>query len=230
MFSGKRKKMILSFSGLDGAGKSTQIDHLRSWLTQQGYNTTVLWARGGYTPGFEWLKKFIRLLLRNKIPLPGNSISRDKQLSRPFIAKLWLSIAILDLMMYWGIYLRFQLLVGNVVICDRFLDDTRLDFSRNFPQISFDKLILWKMLCFVIPKADRYFLLWVPVSESIRRGKLKDEPFPDDSDTLEWRLSSYLNEKYFPSNLYVKLNCTEAIEDVSNKIVSDVQSVLDKRS
>lgn len=220
--------MLLSFSGLDGAGKSTQINHLRSRLSEQGYSTTVLWARGGYTPGFVLLKQFLRLLLRKKMPQPGKSILRDRHLSRPFIAKLWLSIAIIDLMIYWGFYLRYQLLVGNVVICDRFLDDTRLDFVRNFPQISFESSILWKILRFVIPVADRSFLLWVPVSESIRRGKLKDEPFPDDEDTLEWRLSFYLDEKYFPTDLYLKLDCTEEIEHVSKKIISDVQSMIGK--
>ena len=64
--------------------------------------------------------------------------------------------------------------------------------------------------------------------DSIRRGKLKDKPFPDDVDILEWRFASYLDELYFPSNVYLKLDCTEAVESVSNKIVLHMQSIIRK--
>ena len=49
--------MIVAISGLDGAGKSTQIDLLSKSLSAKGVRVRFLWARGGYTPGFEFIKK-----------------------------------------------------------------------------------------------------------------------------------------------------------------------------
>ena len=49
--------MIIVFSGVDCAGKSTQIELLKKEFLGQGIESQSLWSRGGYTPGFELLKK-----------------------------------------------------------------------------------------------------------------------------------------------------------------------------
>src|SRR5579859_4085035 len=38
----KRRGLLVSFSGLDGSGKSTQIEHLRRCLSAQGYSLRLL--------------------------------------------------------------------------------------------------------------------------------------------------------------------------------------------
>jgi len=38
---GRRRTLTLSFSGVDGAGKSTQIEHLIAWLSDRGYRVCV---------------------------------------------------------------------------------------------------------------------------------------------------------------------------------------------
>ena len=53
--------MLISFSGVDGAGKSTQISLIANLLSNNNIPFTYLWARGGYTPGFETLKRFVLL-------------------------------------------------------------------------------------------------------------------------------------------------------------------------
>jgi len=47
---------IIFFSGLDGAGKSTQIDILKNHYLNQNKKVYYFWSRGGYTPGFQRLK------------------------------------------------------------------------------------------------------------------------------------------------------------------------------
>lgn len=221
--------MLLTFSGLDGAGKSTQICLLVDWFKNHGSKVDCLWARGGYTPGFESLKHILRLLIGKALPTQGKSVSRQKKLERPWIAKLWLTIAIIDLIFFWGGYLRFQRLRGHVVICDRYLDDTKLDFKKNFPQINFETMFVWRLVKWITPTPDVSILLWVPVEKSVERSLFKNEPFPDDIQTLQWRLSSYLDENQFPSNQFKKIECSDDIEAVNKKITLELQSFLGNR-
>ena len=53
-------KKVLVFSGLDCAGKSTQIDILEKTYSELGGKIFCFWSRGGYTPGFQFLKDCIR--------------------------------------------------------------------------------------------------------------------------------------------------------------------------
>lgn len=217
--------MLITFSGLDGAGKSTQIQRLEQWCERNNKKVVCLWARGGYTPGFEWLKKMLRLFLGRRLPPPGTSAVRLEKLARPRVARIWLGLAMVDLMLYWGIYLRYQRLRGRAVICDRYLDDTRLDFRRNFPAILFERSVLWRLLTWITPRPDASFLLWVQVAESLRRSREKGEPFPDDEPTLAWRLAAYMDETLFPDSRYMRLDCSLSVDTVAAKIVARVASL-----
>ncbi len=218
--------MLLTFSGLDGAGKSTQICLLVDWFKNHGSKVICLWARGGYTPGFESLKRILRLLIRKGLPAQGKSVSRQKKLEQPWVARLWLTLAIIDLIFLWGGYLRLQRLRGHVVICDRYLDDTKLDFKQNFPQINFESMFVWRLMKWIIPKPDISILLWVPVEKSVERSLFKNEPFPDDPKTLQWRLSSYLDENQFPSTKFKKIESSDDVKAVNKKITLEIQSFL----
>jgi len=223
-FSKVFRPIIVSFSGLDGSGKSTQIVKLHDKLNKNGILVTVLWARGGYTPFFHFLKKI--LLISSKSQAVNKKLtpkkSRKKVMSSRYVAKLWLSVAIADLILYWALYLRIHRIMGRFVICDRFLDDTRLDFKRKFPSIPFEKMFLWKLLELVSPLPDVSILLWIPVDESRKRSLLKCEPFPDDVETLSWRLSSYLDKNIFPSEKYIILDGREDANVLAEKIAKSV--------
>jgi len=209
--------MIVVFSGVDGAGKSTQIKHLTHFLGKQEKTSTVVWSRGGYTPGMEWVKKWVRKLSGRKIPDSGISKARSEVLSKKWVAYAWLTFAMLDLMILYGVLIRFRSFIGEIVVCDRYLIDTQLDFQRNFPQIKIEKMLLWRILKAVSPKADSYFLLWVPVAESIQRSIQKEDPFPNDQETLRWRLEKYMDNKFIAKE-YLMIDCRNSVDDVSNEI------------
>ena len=210
--------MLITFSGLDGAGKSTQIGLLACWLEGMDYLVVRLWARGGYTPGFEMLKRVIRRLSGRRLPPPGASLDRQQTLSRPWVAEVWLRMAIFDLILLWVVYLRWLRWRGRVVICDRFLYDTFLDFRRNFPTVDFERFFLWQVLERLAPRPDVAFVLWIPVEDSVRRSLAKNEPFPDDEATLAWRLAAYLDELTFPTARYTRVDCRPTPNEVSATI------------
>ena len=211
--------MLIIFSGIDGSGKSTQIKLLKNSLLSKEKVVETLWARGGYTKGFESVKRALRRFLGNRLPEPGKTKIREQKMSNPFIVYIWLSFSIIDLIFFWGLYVRLKLILGRYVICDRYIMDTYVDFKINFPTANFEKMILWRLLSYIVPKEKNAFLLYINVEESVRRSKLKQEPFPDTKETLIIRSAYYLDKDLFSENDYLILNCNESIISIHNKII-----------
>ena len=109
----------------------------------------------------------------------------------------------------------------NVVICDRYLIDTQIDFELNFPQENVREWWLWKTLAAVAVKPKHHFILTIPVAESQRRSILKEEPFPDTLEVLEVRLKSYLDFSR-DNNSAQHIDCMQPLKQVSDQIKSIV--------
>ncbi|WOG25814.1 hypothetical protein [Endozoicomonas sp. 8E] len=215
--------MILVFSGTDGAGKSTQIELLKDYYKDKEKHVKYLWGRGGYTPCFKSVKKLAKRLFFKKIS-EGKSKERERIIQRKSVSSVWLFIAITDLLMFYGLYARIHSWLGYVVICDRYLEDSCLDFKLNFGSRFKEKGFLWCMVKLLAPKPDKSFLLYVPVELSLERSKFKNEPFPDSPETLKWRLEYYLNEKYFPSEKFCKIECQHSVEAIQALILNHIEA------
>ena len=50
------KNRFFALSGIDGSGKSTQIELIRDYFKRDGKKVIYLWTRGGSTPGINALK------------------------------------------------------------------------------------------------------------------------------------------------------------------------------
>ncbi len=210
--------MLVVFSGTDGAGKSTQIELLKQFYLTNGRKVSHLWARGGYTPGFNFIKKIVRTILVNKLPASGMSDNREDLINKKSVSNMWLVIATLDLILFYAIYARGLSWLGRVVICDRYIEDTCLDFTKNFGDAFKSNSLLWRLLVLLAPKPNVSFLLTVPVDVSLYRSTLKYEPFPDTPETLAWRLSMYMDDAIFSDSFFYKIDCQQPIEDIQQAI------------
>ena len=214
--------MMVTFSGMDGAGKTTQINKLISNLENHKKKVSYIWARGGYTQGFELLKKLIRKVFRKSIPEAGHSIARKKIITKPTVSWFWLNIAMFDMAILYGVIVRLKLLFGDTVICDRYIDDTALDFKLNFPHMNFENMFVWKLLKFIAPSPDKSFLFLIPVDVSMQRSLQKNEPFPDSKEILKSRLNQYNDNNLFRQDIYFVVDGTRNIEEVEsiiNKVI-----------
>ena len=221
----KKNPLLISFSGSDCSGKSTQIDLIVKSKLFSCRKIFVFWARGGYTPGFVILKKILRIFLTKNLIPSGKSPKRQMIFKNKLICMIWMHLALLDLIFCWVVVLRFKLLLGRDVICDRYIDDTKLDFIYNFPNIKLQKLLLWKFLVFAKPKPDISFLLSLSNDEIIKRSKLKNEPFPDSYETIKWRSNQYLNQLIFNDKDYTRIDADQTIKTISTLIQEHIDQL-----
>ena len=209
--------LFIVFSGLDCSGKSTQIDLLKKEFENRDKKSTVFWSRGGYTPGFQFLKDILRKFFKKNLPKPGFSKQREKALSNPFILNIWLTIAIFDLIFYYSIFLRLKKYFGYNIICDRYLIDTNIDFKLTYDERKVESWLLWKLLKLLACKPDYHFVSTIPVDISVKRSKDKFEPYPDSPEVLEQRLVLYKKFINQDSNLLF-IDGLEPVKKISNDI------------
>jgi len=213
------KSELVAFSGIDGAGKSTQIERLKKYYIQKDIKHKVIWSRGGYTPGFEILKKVIRFLGRSSIPQSGYSDKREKAFNNRFISTMWLAVAITDLIILYSIVMSLYRLIGYKVICDRYLIDTEIDFQLNFENINVQKSFVWRLVKMLTPNPNYHFLATLSVEESVIRCRQKYEPYPDSRERLAIRLSLY--ETYLKENKkVVHIDGSKSPDDIEYSILN----------
>ena len=102
MYSGK----LITFEGLDGCGKSTQLEKTKDWLNNQGY--TVLKTR---EPGGTVIGQQIRSILLN---LEHEELQAESELL------LYLA----DRIQHLQESILPEIAAGKIVLCDRFHDST----------------------------------------------------------------------------------------------------------
>ena len=98
-------RVFITFEGVEGAGKTTQIARLRDTLTDSGITVHVT-----REPGGEPVAEAIRSVLLN----PEYSISRTTELLLFLAARAQVTANVI----------RPHLEAGDVVLCDRFIDST----------------------------------------------------------------------------------------------------------
>lgn len=180
---------IISFSGLDGSGKGTQIEILEEYLKLKSIKYQKIWARGSWTPGIELIKKVIR---RDQgFTEEQKNEYRIKFRSNPKKQIIIVILSLCDLIWYWGIYYRFLALCGNLIICDRYIWDTYVDFKINFSKINIDNWFLWKFLVVISPKPNPSFVFEITAEESIRRGLLKEEAHMETLEIKNRKVTEY---------------------------------------
>ncbi len=164
--------MIVSFSGIDSAGKTTQIDLLYKYLEAHHIKAKKVWSKARGTPGVLLLKQLVR---RDKhMNAEEKTEYRNAVFANPRKEKLLYICSMLDLCLYWGIYYRVLALANKYLICDRYIWDTYVELHSDFKGIDIDKSKLWKLVKAVAPKPKVSFVFVVPPEVSLERDRMKN--------------------------------------------------------
>jgi thymidylate kinase len=171
---------VFALSGLDGAGKSSQADRLREALIKLGFEAVVAWP--AIDAPSRWLRATARLGKAIVIPRSGRSADLGSQAAgtsqdeakdavsdrRGGIALLWSTIVSLRgalrlARMTWPHVLR-----GKIVVCDRYLLDSRVYLPYQYGEGRSYALQVGIMRL-LSPRARLGFLLEVPPENASRR-------------------------------------------------------------
>ena len=208
---------LITLSGLDSAGKSTQIDKVINYLNLKKQKVRLVWSRGGYTPIFHGIKVLLRKLNPNAIPNPGESKRREKTFNKKWIRYIWIQLALIDMIFLYSIYFRILNVLGYIIIADRYIWDTFVDFKMKFRKDSFESYFLWKTLLVLLPKPDISFLIVIPVEVSLERSNKKNEPFSENLETRKNRIKIY--EKLIDKDKWnILVDGTRSIDEVWGEI------------
>ena len=183
---------MISFSGIDCGGKSTQIEKINEYLKAKGKRCKIIHSRGGYTPLLESVKTLIR---KDK---GGKSEESEKYRAEvhgsPKKRKLLLWLSICDLALYYGVWFRLVELFGTTILADRYFWDSYIDFKMKYPEFDFERWFVWKFAKAIHKKPKKSIIYTIPAELSMYRSTLKDEPWPEPVEVRRDRIDRYMVE------------------------------------
>ena len=200
--------LFISFEGIDGCGKSTQADLLRSYLESKGEQVELLREPGGTA-----LSEQIREILLN----PNN----DKMDPSTELILLSASRAQLTREIIIPALER-----GNVVICDRYADST-LAYQGYGRGINLEWLEKLNTFATAGLKPDITLLVDLPVDEAFNRMQSKsfDRIEMEGIEFLDKVRSGYLELTDRFSKRYFMIDGMETIEEMSKKIINKIEEI-----
>jgi len=170
---------LVTFSGLDGSGKSSQAVTLQRSLA--GRNISVARAWAGQKPMLSYpflaLVRFLGYTHRRKIQGVA-FVERDLRRNRA-LARLWPLVLALDFVPKTIVSVRLPLRKGRIVICDRYVYDLLAELLHEGMLGERTK----RMLIELTPRADLAFLMDVDEKLAWERalvpGRAREQPYYD---------------------------------------------------
>lgn len=131
-----RTPLLISFSGVDGSGKSTQIENLRSALHAAGLKTTLLAFWDNVVVGVKYREGFVHKVYKSErgIGAPGKPVNRrDKNVRGWHLTLARHFLYLLDAIHLCRVVARARKSGVDVVILDRYIYDELSNLNLSNP-------------------------------------------------------------------------------------------------
>lgn len=131
------RPLLITFSGLDGSGKSTQIENLRLALNAAGLNTRLLAFWDNVVVGVKYREGFVHKVYKSErgIGAPGKPVNRrDKNMRGGHLTLARHFLYLLDAINLRRVVARERSKAGvDVVILDRYIYDELSNLNLKNP-------------------------------------------------------------------------------------------------
>ena len=150
-----RKPLFISLEGLDGCGKTTQIDRVVAFCENRNPQGYILTREPGGTEVGERIRHVL---------LDHASIDAKSELLLIFAARV----------QHLKMVIEPALALGQTVICDRYLDATYAyqGYGRGLPVSLIDEFV--RLLSIPVPDLTLFFDVPVGLAQARRRGRPAD--------------------------------------------------------
>jgi dTMP kinase len=202
---------FISFEGIEGSGKSTQIKLIEESLRQKNFNVTTLREPGGTKFG----EKLREAILESKVPLHPLAECHLFLASRAQLLKEKV--------------LPLLLQPGHVVILDRYMDST-LAYQGKARRLGYDVVLnLHKNDPLNLMPHRTYFLdisLEASMHRQAVRGQHKDYFESENHQFYSELIQGYRDmANLFPERI-LKIDATKSMNDVQSLIQADLEQFL----
>ena len=178
-----RRALLVSFSGLDGAGKTAQITALRESISYMGLRSRQLIFWDDVVVGRRWREEFVHKVFASErgIGTPQHPVERrDKNMRAGYLTVARHLLYLVD-----ALHLRLLLMRrkgADVIVADRYIYDE----LANLPLEHRMSAALSRMLLWIAPRPQLALLL--DVEPEIARARKPEYPL----DFLRESRNSYL--------------------------------------
>ena len=196
---------IFSFEGIEGVGKSTQINLLKEYLETNGYNTEILREPGSTITG----ESIRSILLDSK-----ENLSSESELLLMFAARAQL------------ISEKVNNSNSDIILFDRFYDASLAyqGFGRNLP-IDFIQSLITFINC---PEPRLTFLLDISVQNGFERkvNDVKDRIESAGNEFFQKVREGYLEIAKNNKNRIKVIDAMQPIDNINKSIIDYVKPLL----
>ena len=202
--------LFLTFEGIEGAGKSSNLEHAKAIIEASGESVTVSREPGGTEVG----EKIREVLLDPNLP----AMHSDTELLLMFASRAE----------HYQNKILPALNAGDWVLCDRFTDASFAyqGGGRNFDINRTSNLESWALGDF---RADKTFLFDLPVSVGLSRAKARsaaDRIEQEESDFFERIRTSYLMRAKDEPNRFSVIDASQTMEGVRHQVEQAVEKLI----
>lgn len=206
--------MFITFEGIDGSGKSTQIQLLKQWLGSLHHSVTVLREPGGNS-----VSEQIRQLLLD-----------SKEQIEPRCELLLFTAARAQLV---SKVIRPALMEGQIVICDRYIDSSVAyqGYGRGLPIKDIEHINDFATAGLV---PDITFIFDLPVDDAAKRAGFRSSDTQTKPDRMEQSgdaffertKQGYLNIAHNAERKIFIINANDAMDEIFSQVQMIVQQCM----
>ncbi len=175
----RRRTRLVTFSGLDGAGKSSQAELLREKLSADGAQAVIEWVPVAINPSIGKIKSVAKSALRPLLRAGGTGAAGGEGADASDPGKLlvrrsatvrhiWSTVVtVANIASHWRVVLR-HVGRGRIVIFDRYALDSAVRLHTWYDELGSVRFQSW-LVRTLSPRPSISFLLDVPADTALTR-------------------------------------------------------------